>query len=246
MIQCSWLSQLDKSDSGKLASLDIVRLSEMSTDPNGTPDRRAYHSPQRAAQADATRRQIVASARQLFLERGWAGTRMRDVAALAGVAEPTVFAVFGSKAGLALGLLDLVDAEADADRARTETARAQGDPRAVIAAFVGFDRRLYERAGDLVGLMRDAGSVTPELAEAYARGVDRGDLARRAYLQDWPPDTLVAGTDIEGALARYAAICNIDGYRLLRARGWSPDRIEAWWLELVTFTLLAEDSPIRR
>jgi AcrR family transcriptional regulator len=215
----------------------------MSTDPSGTPDRRAYHSPQRAAQADATRRQIVAAARALFLERGWAGTRMRDVAALAGVAEPTVFAVFGSKAGLALGLLDLVDAEADVDRTRAEAARAQGDPHAVLAAFVGLDRRLYERAGDLVGLLRDAGSVTPELAQAYAHGVERGDVARRAYLQDWPPDTLITGNDVEGALARYAAVCNIDGYRLLRARGWSPDRIESWWLELVTFALLGAARP---
>jgi AcrR family transcriptional regulator len=218
----------------------------MSTEPSGAPHRRAYHSPQRAAQADATRRQIVAAARELFLERGWAGTRVRDVAVRAGVAEPTVFAVFGSKAGLALGLLDLVDAEADVDRARAELAAARGDPRAALAAFVGFDRRLYERAGDLVGLLRDAGAVTPELAQAYARGVERGDVARRASLRDWPAGTLTTGDDVEGALARYAAICNIDGYRLLRSRGWSPDRIEAWWLDLVTFALLGTESGTRR
>jgi hypothetical protein len=157
-----------------------------------------------------------------------------------------VFAVFGSKAGLALGLLELIDAEADVDQIRAELARAQSDPGATLAAFVGFDRRLYERAGDLVGLLRDAGAVTPELAQAYARGVERGDAARRESLRDWPSGTLTTGDDVEGALARYAAICNVDGYRLLRSRGWSPDRIEAWWLELVTFTLLGGDPVARR
>ena len=53
---------------------------------------RAYDSPRRREQARETRERITAAARELFLENGWAATRMRDVAERAGVAEPTVYA----------------------------------------------------------------------------------------------------------------------------------------------------------
>ena len=77
---------------------------------------RSYDSPKRRAQADETRRAIADAARRLFLARGWAATRVRDVAKEAGVSEPTVFAVYGNKAGLAMGLLDSLDHDADVPR----------------------------------------------------------------------------------------------------------------------------------
>ena len=75
--------------------------------------RRSYSSPRRQRQAEATRHAIAEAARSLFVERGWAATQLRDVAALADVAESTVYAVYGSKAGLAFALVDAADAAAD-------------------------------------------------------------------------------------------------------------------------------------
>ena len=71
---------------------------------NESVNARSYDSPTRRAQAEQTRRQIAHAARTLFVERGWSGTRVRDVAAAAGVSEPTVYAVYGNKAGLAMAL----------------------------------------------------------------------------------------------------------------------------------------------
>ncbi|MGH3447858.1 MAG: TetR family transcriptional regulator, partial [Nocardioidaceae bacterium] len=51
----------------------------------GRPARRPYASPRRREQAQITRADIAAAARRLFMARGWAGTRVRDVAAEAGV-----------------------------------------------------------------------------------------------------------------------------------------------------------------
>jgi AcrR family transcriptional regulator len=56
--------------------------------------------PTRKARAQATRQRIVESARQLFLEQGYAATTMPEVAASAGVAVQTVYFAFRTKGDL--------------------------------------------------------------------------------------------------------------------------------------------------
>ena len=140
---------------------------------------RTYDSPRRREQARETRERIAAAARELFLENGWAATRMRDVAERAGVAEPTVYASYGSKAGLALALVDSMDMSADVHQAAAELKNAEGDASAQLAALVSFDRRLFERSGDVIGLIADARRSDPDLRAAYEEGRERGDRIRR-------------------------------------------------------------------
>jgi AcrR family transcriptional regulator len=208
-----------------------------------TGNRRAYRSDRRAQQAEATRQAIADAARTLFVARGWAATRVRDVAEAAGVAEPTVFAVYGNKAGLALAVVDSATSTADVQRVEAEVAERAGKPQAQLEAMVAFDRRLFEQAGDVIGMLRDAGASIPELAAAYADGVARGDTARREVFGAWPPGTLREGLDVAGAVDVYAALCNIDVYRVLTKRGWSADRVEAWWAAAVPTLVLAAPRP---
>ncbi|MEI8081797.1 MAG: helix-turn-helix domain-containing protein [Actinomycetes bacterium] len=79
------------------------------------PPRRAYRSPLRATAAQQTRQTMVAAATQLFLERGYAGTPLTAIAEQAGVARPTVFATFGSKAALLKEAVDQALAGDDED-----------------------------------------------------------------------------------------------------------------------------------
>jgi AcrR family transcriptional regulator len=62
--------------------------------------------PTRRERAQATRRRILDAAHALFVERGFAGTRMADVAAAAGVAEQTVYFTFHTKAELLQNCFD--------------------------------------------------------------------------------------------------------------------------------------------
>ena len=62
--------------------------------------RRRYESPRRRAQADATRRDIIAAAHRLFERQGYAATTMAAIAAEAGVALKTVYLVFETKSGV--------------------------------------------------------------------------------------------------------------------------------------------------
>ena len=59
--------------------------------------RAKYHSQRRQEQAEATRQAILDAARALFIERGYAGTTVADIAAVARVAVPTVYASVGTK-----------------------------------------------------------------------------------------------------------------------------------------------------
>src|SRR2546422_6922518 len=74
----------------------------MSIPPNSRdvkPPRR-YDSTRRRAQAAQTRQDILKAALQLFLEGGYAGTTINDVAAAAGVAVETIYPGFGRKGAL--------------------------------------------------------------------------------------------------------------------------------------------------
>ena len=135
---------------------------------NQSVNARSYDSPTRRAQAEKTRRQIADAARDLFVERGWSGTRVRDVAAAAGVSEPTVYAVYGNKAGLATALLDSLTAAVDLPRHMSEIKAAEGDPPRQIAALVAIDRQLFEHGADAITVIREAGKSNPDLAPVYA------------------------------------------------------------------------------
>lgn len=202
-------------------------------------DRRRYDSLRRTAQAQQTSAEIARAARELFLARGWAATTVRDVARAAGVSAPTVYAAYGNKTGLTRALIDAADLAADVQQLLGELDTAAEDPARQLAALAGYDRRLFERAGDVIMLVREAGRTEPELAEAYRAGRGRGDAARLQVLSGWPPDTLRPGLDVDTAADIFAALCNIDVYQtLVIERGWSPERVEQWWSAVLVRELL--------
>ncbi|MGB4776918.1 TetR/AcrR family transcriptional regulator [Microbacterium sp.] len=204
---------------------------------------RAYRSAVRDEQAERTRRRIAQAARERFVESGWGGTSIRSVATAAGVSEATVFAVYGSKAGVALSLIDSADADADTARLIAEVEAAVGDPRRQLAAMIGFDRRLYERAGEVLRVIIEGGRTEPALAVAYAEGRARGNQGRRRFFASWPEGTLRRGMTVDDALDAYAIAVSIDVYDIaLSERGWTADRLEQWWVTSLSEAILAPDA----
>lgn len=203
-----------------------------------TESRRRYDSLVRTAQADDTRRRIAEAARELFVSKGWGETTVRDVARAAGVSVPTVYAIHGNKKGLALALMDAADLAADPGRLMADLAAAGDDPRGQLAASVAFDRRLFERAGDILVLLREAGRTEPDLAAVSREGARRGDAARLRVFSSWPAGTLRA--EPQTAVDTYAAVCSLAAFTELTVeRGWPADRVEQWWAELLAREILA-------
>lgn len=204
----------------------------------GQPGRRRYDSLRRQTQAHQTRSEIAEAARRLFVSQGWAATTVRDVAREAGVAVPTVYAAYQNKAGLVWALADAADLSADLPRMVDELEAAPGPERQLLA-MAAYDRRLFERAGDLIALVREAGRTEPELAASYREARQQADQTRVQVFSSWPRNALRSGLDVPAAVDVYAALCNIDVYRTLTTeRGWPPDRVERWWGEALARELL--------
>jgi len=191
---------------------------------------RAYRSDLRDQQAERTRELIAAAARARFLGRGWAGTSVRSVAAEAGVSEATVYNVYGSKAGLAGSLIDAAEQSADVQQAVTELKERTGNPVEQLRAFVAFDRRLYERGGDVIRILSESRRQHPELGAAYDEGRSRGDSQRRTLFASWPAAVWRPGIDVDRAIAIYAVLVSLESFdTATREYGWSPNQVQSWW-----------------
>ena len=74
--------------------------------PHQVKSRRAYDGTKRRAGALTRRAVVLAAARELFLQDGFASTTVAAVAERAGVSKETVYKRFGGKPGLVRALHD--------------------------------------------------------------------------------------------------------------------------------------------
>jgi AcrR family transcriptional regulator len=204
------------------------------------PTSRPYHSPLREEQAERTRSLSAQAARTRFLESGWARTSVRSVASAAGVSEATVYAVYGSKAGLASSLIDEGDARAGVAQVMAELEAGAGDPAAQLRAFVGYDRRLFERHGDVLRVLVEGRRQEPDLQAAYVEGRGRGDAQRRSVFETWPKRAWRRGVDLQHGLDAYSFTCSMEAFDIATGeRGWTPDEVERWWGDTLVERLLS-------
>jgi len=207
---------------------------------NADEGSRPYRSSLRAEQAEQTRLRIAHAARQCFVDRGWSGTSVRSVATAAGVSEATVYAVYGTKAGLATSLVDSADDDADIARTIAELAAAVGDPAAQLAALLRFERRLFENAGDALRVIVEGQRSEPALQAAYAEGRSRGERTRRDVFATWPGSAFRPGMTPDRSLDLVAVTVSIQTYDIATGeRGWTADQTEQWWIATLSEAILA-------
>lgn len=122
-----------------------------------------------------TLRTILTAARRLFAEHGYARTPIRLIATEAGVAPQTIYAHFGSKAGVLAGLVDLMDEEAGLPDLLAE-AEPLTDPAALLALLARAARQVRERCGDILTILGSGAAVDPGTAATQAEGERRNRL----------------------------------------------------------------------
>src|SRR5713101_8049172 len=109
---------------------------------------RSYNGTLRQEQAQMTRGRILDAARRLLVNGTYSSVTMEDIAAEAGVAYQTVYAIFGSKARLAQRLVEIgFPHVADALKLLD-----QMDPAADPVS-----RLIYEVCADLLRFLRESG-----------------------------------------------------------------------------------------
>ncbi len=208
----------------------------------GTPvkPRRAYNTALRREQAQVTHRRILAAARTQFIARGYAYVTMRDVATEAGVAVQTVHAVFGTKLGLAQGIVELAFEDVDPDVLTLihQTDLAQ-DPPVTLRTVATAARRIQDHFADILLFMQQTGD--PQLLEIAALF----DAGRVESLAPVVSALSRAGVLRPGLSAKEAndviwALTSPEWYGLLvRRRGWHLDRWEENLGDILARALLA-------
>lgn len=116
----------------------------------------------------AAQRLVIDAAFELMLERGYAATTMTAIAEHAGVAERTVYNLFGSKSGLMLAALRdrASGGEADELAAAHEHMRSLDDPLEIIEHAVETNHRVASRAIALFQIAYQAAAVEEDVAAA--------------------------------------------------------------------------------
>ncbi len=146
------------------------------------PATRTYRSTRRQEQAARTRADVLAAATELFSERGWSGTSVRDVARKAGVAVETVYSAVGSKADLLLAAIDVGvvgDVAPVPLSERPEFARlGTGSRDERVATAVRLISGINQRSWGLRRAIAEAATSEPRMADLQ-RGLE---LRRRANI----------------------------------------------------------------
>jgi AcrR family transcriptional regulator len=132
----------------------------------------------RERMAQQTRGEILIAARRLFAQRGYAATSINDIAEEADVAVQTIYARLGSKRGMLIALIDLIDQEAGVEQL-VEQVQSASTPSKALSAGVRLTRIFQERCGDIIGALFSAAGAEPELADAVAEGQRRHREAAR-------------------------------------------------------------------
>jgi AcrR family transcriptional regulator len=194
----------------------------------------------RERMAQHTRGDILRAARRLFAERGYAATSINDIAEEAGVAIQTIYARLGSKRGMLLALIDLIDEEAGVGPLAQEVTSAP-NPLAALRAGVRLTRSFQERCGDIIEALFTAAGAEPELADAVAEGQRRHREGARTTI-DRIQQLRGLRDDVspERAQALFALSTNHEAWREL-TRGheldWAP--AEDWLVDALSRALLA-------
>jgi AcrR family transcriptional regulator len=199
-----------------------------------------HRSTRRQRQAQGTRADILAAARQLFSERGYAHVAMSDIASAADVAVQTIYSSVGSKRALVFALVDLIDEEAEVPALARRIAEAPSAGE-TLAAGVHLTRQMQERVGDVIAVLMSAAVVDADAAAAAEVGLARhrggaNVVAKRI-------DTLGGmrdGVTVKEAAASFSMLTSTAVYKQCREEfGWSFDRCERWMLASLTDLLLA-------
>ncbi|HEY0869193.1 MAG TPA: helix-turn-helix domain-containing protein [Acidothermaceae bacterium] len=209
--------------------------------------KRRYSAPQRSAQAAATRRAVLASARELFVQRGYGATTVTDIAAGANVSVDTVYAAVGRKPVVLRELVETALSGADhavvaQQRDYVVAIRAAPTAREKLTIYATAVVKIQQRLAPVFIALRDAAVDDPacaalwaEISERRARNMREfaADLRETGELRDDLSDDEVADIVWSTNAAEYWVL-------LVHQRTWTPERFGEWLADTWIRSLLKQ------
>jgi AcrR family transcriptional regulator len=205
--------------------------------------KRHYDSTRRQQQAMENRRQILAAAHELFVDKGYGNTTISEIAQAAGLAVETVYATFRNKPTLLHRAWDIAVGGDEQDvhlleRPEMRAVLGENDLSARFTRFATVNTAIMRRTARLRLAIQAAADTDPAVsallteidsARLEAMGVHARAAAATGQLavpEEDCRDILFVTTD--GAL----------WHNLVEGRAWSDERYAAWLARLWLATLV--------
>lgn len=212
-----------------------------------TRPRRKYDARMRREHAARTRERIIDTAARLFVENGYVGTTVPQIAAEAGVAVETVYRSAGGKAGLLAAAVEAALA-GGVTRADVPVEQRPGirrvieetDPRQQLRNYAATQPGVWGRVGPLLRVLGAAATTDTALAELRERHAAQRltGLGRFAQLLA-ERGALRPGLTIDRAADILWTVCAQANYEsLVTHRDWTPQEYQDWIADTLAHALL--------
>jgi TetR/AcrR family transcriptional regulator, regulator of autoinduction and epiphytic fitness len=216
---------------------------------NSSPVKRHYDASRRQAQARQLRLDVAASARALFIERGFAATTIADVAQAASVSTQFIYAAFGGKRGLLGKVIDWTlagDDEPIPMAQRPSIIAVQQEPTITgkCALYARHTRLVAARIAQTLQMLRAAADADADARAIYQTGEAQRRTGAGLFIANLRrAGQLRAGlSDQQAADAIWALSPDILWNLLVVQRGWTPDQFEQWYAGQLAAAVLDEEQ----
>jgi AcrR family transcriptional regulator len=212
--------------------------------------RRAYHAPRRAEQTAATRRAVLAAARELFTTRGYTATTVAQIAGRAGVNVDTLYATVGRKPVLLREVLETAISGQDhavpaMERDYVRAAQAAPTAAAKIEVYAAAQATILPRTAPIFVAIRDAGVKDPQCAKLYTEITGRRAANMRLFVAELRATGAMREDLTDDDAADIVWSMNAAEYYVLlvNERGWTPAKFGTHLADTWSRVLLASPYP---
>jgi AcrR family transcriptional regulator len=208
--------------------------------------KREYDSTRRQAQANETRRRILEAARNQFMERGYSGATAEAIAAEAGVAAQTIYAIFKNKKKLLVSLMNVSPATGVEDhtpmseRPNVQAVSQEHDQRRQLQMFAQVVASNLDQVAVVSEIMKDAARIEPDF-DRILQKLNRQRLEHMtlAVQQVAANGSFRDNMDEEYARNTVWTLTSPEVFLLLtRDRGWSKEKYAQWLADTLIRALL--------
>lgn len=208
--------------------------------------KREYDSSRRQALANETRRRILEAARKLFMARGYAGATAELIAAEAGVAAQTIYAVFKNKKRLLISLMNvsprtgMEDHTPMSERVEVKAVAQEHDQRRQLQMFAQVVANNLDQVAVVSQIMADAAKTEPDL-DRVVQKLNRQRLEHMTLAVQQIAAHGPFQEEIDEANARDIVwtLTSAEVFLLLtRDRGWPKEKYAGWLADTLIKALL--------
>lgn len=201
----------------------------------------------RERQAEAARALVRTAALAAFVEHGYVGTTMSDIAEAAGVARQTIYNLFESKAALLISVVNdrVVGTEARSQESDHRAIREATDPHQMIARFAGSTAGIADRSLPVLRIAYEAAALDGEVAKQLQLNEEQRFHAQSFFIEELDKKGFLR-TDIPVEELKRGFWLLASPQTLLTAidSGWTTATYITWLTQTVTGLLLAESPPV--